>query len=309
MSSNYLDLLTLKSLYGPIKENPHEKKAKLVGQVMGESGLAKPALAYVMGRELSSAQDWDVQREGESKAALEGASELAQQEAVSVKEKRRFDSAKEVFEVFEKLSTNGRSAEAAEWLNANRDVTRLPRVESVNPTPVMTQVKFENGGWWGVDKHSQKIMVFEPAGGEAGDKANPQGQWRVATQDDLSSLSKYEQGPPKRSEVQRGNTKVTEEWDPKEKKWKEIGSGPAWKPGEEGTTTDFKNWLLMGGEKSGKSFAEYMADKLDPTGVKTVIKGKLDKKDKGKPPAANTKSKPTITPEEAKKELKRRGLI
>ena len=63
--------MSLRSLYAPIRENPHEKKAKIVGSMIPQSGLASPALGYVMGREMSNAEDWDTQRETEGKAAQE----------------------------------------------------------------------------------------------------------------------------------------------------------------------------------------------------------------------------------------------
>lgn len=61
--STITDAATLRSLYAPIRENPYEKKAKIIASVMPESGFAKPLLAYVMGKELSGAEGWDKERE------------------------------------------------------------------------------------------------------------------------------------------------------------------------------------------------------------------------------------------------------
>jgi len=72
MPTSNTDLaMSLRNLYAPIRENPYEKRAKIVGGMIPHTGLASPALGYVMGKEMSNAEDWDVQRETEGKAAQE----------------------------------------------------------------------------------------------------------------------------------------------------------------------------------------------------------------------------------------------
>lgn len=54
--------------------NPHERRIKATGAMMGDSGFAKPALAYVMGREMAGAEEWDKERgEAASRAAKDAA--------------------------------------------------------------------------------------------------------------------------------------------------------------------------------------------------------------------------------------------
>lgn len=74
-----LSLLTLRSLYAPIRENPHEKKAKTMAAMMPHSGFASPIMAGLAGRELSKAESWDVQREEDLKASQESAMKLYQE--------------------------------------------------------------------------------------------------------------------------------------------------------------------------------------------------------------------------------------
>lgn len=66
---------TLRSLYG--RENPHNKRAQVIGSVAENSGFAKPYMAYVMGQEMSKAEDWDKARDDEAQAAAESSSKQA----------------------------------------------------------------------------------------------------------------------------------------------------------------------------------------------------------------------------------------
>lgn len=67
MGLSDVNTATLRYLYGQSKENPNTQRAKLIGQVMPDSGYAKPFLAYAMGKEMASAGDWDANREQELK--------------------------------------------------------------------------------------------------------------------------------------------------------------------------------------------------------------------------------------------------
>jgi hypothetical protein len=49
----------LSALFG---ENPHDKRVKTTAAMMPQSGLAKPALAYVAGRDLGKGEEWDKER-------------------------------------------------------------------------------------------------------------------------------------------------------------------------------------------------------------------------------------------------------
>lgn len=72
--------MTMRSLYAPIRENPYEKRAKMLAPMMdqNQSGLAAPLLAYATGKEMAGAEEWDTQREEEGKAAQQSAMSMYQ---------------------------------------------------------------------------------------------------------------------------------------------------------------------------------------------------------------------------------------
>ena len=77
------DAATLRALYAPIRENPHDKKAKMIGSILPDSGFAKPFLAMAMGQEMANGEGWDANREKQASdaevASTRQAGEAAQQ--------------------------------------------------------------------------------------------------------------------------------------------------------------------------------------------------------------------------------------
>ena len=84
-----LDLMTLRSLYSPYRDNPHNTRLKLLEGVANESGLASPGIAYLQGREAAAGEDWETKREDEQRAAAEQAAEAGKIEAASAQEKTK----------------------------------------------------------------------------------------------------------------------------------------------------------------------------------------------------------------------------
>ncbi len=83
-----LETLALQNIYGRPRTNPHETRLKAVSGMMPSSGLAKPLLAMVAGRELSAAGEWDDQQEAAALESQKGAMQMLQEKtAMEAKQK------------------------------------------------------------------------------------------------------------------------------------------------------------------------------------------------------------------------------
>jgi|GEM_PF-6597258 len=92
-----LELMALQNIYGKARTNPHENRLKAVSGMMPESGLAKPLLALVAGKELAAAGEWDDQREA---SALEGQNSAMQM----LKEKRDMEQKQKNVDAYVKIA-------------------------------------------------------------------------------------------------------------------------------------------------------------------------------------------------------------
>lgn len=135
----------LSSVYGQ-RNNPHERRARVAGEVMGNSGFAKPALAYVMGQEMNQAGAWD-----EKQAALGQKKERRQQ----------------FFKTFDSLVKASKGDAVVFWNEMAAEALGASfKIEGVIDTPEMIGVKEmgESGKIWGFDKRTQQPMTFTPGG-------------------------------------------------------------------------------------------------------------------------------------------------
>lgn len=288
MATNYLDLLTMRSLYGTIRENPYEKKAKIMGQVMADSGLAKPLLAYTMGSELAKAEEWDQNREAESLESLRSTQAY-------IKDMADREAATKIMEQIIKIAKEDPVAATA-FLEAEAQGDN-PYMRKFAGIKISAPLK---DGWTTVQGgDGQAYQVYVPGLQDA--EGNPELMRKVVIPIGNPKPTKDE--APKTRTVRRGNLEVTEEWDSKSGTWKEVGRGPAWKPDtpneKEKRSTLYQEWLDAGGANSRwKTFEDYIDwVKGDPT--KDIIRQKFNKNKKvpeaGSKEAAPKASSPVDT--------------
>jgi len=268
MATNYLDLLTMRSLYGTIRENPYEKKAKIMGQVMADSGLAKPLLAYAMGSEMAKAEEWDQNREAESLESLRSTQAY-------IKDMADREAATKIMEQIIKIAKEDPVAATAfleaEAQGDNPYMRRLAGIKISSPITKEGWVTVQGGD-------GQAYQVYVPGLRDA--EGDPELMRKVVIPIGNPKPTKDE--PPKTRTVRRGNLEVTEEWDSKSGTWKEVGRGPAWKPDapneKEKRSTLYQEWLDAGGANSRwKTFEDYIDwVKGDPT--KDMIREKFKNK-------------------------------
>lgn len=86
-----LETLALQNIYGRPRTNPHETRLKAVSGMMPSSGLAKPLLAMVAGRELSAAGEWDDQQEAAALESQKGAMQMLQEKAAMEAKQKNVD--------------------------------------------------------------------------------------------------------------------------------------------------------------------------------------------------------------------------
>jgi len=214
------DASTLRSLFAPIKDNPNEKRAKMIGQVMKDSGFAKPFLAYAMGQEMAGSEEWDANREASANEA--------------------------------QAATTKQAGDAAAQEYAQKTFTNIVKVSEKDPIAATQMLKIESEQ--GDNKYLQKFK------GLTFNATTKDGWATVAASDGyvyhtyLPDLSKaIEGGPdsdiykktvvkigegkpqkaPETRTVQNGQNNVTQEWNGKE--WVEVGKGPKFSPNADGS--------------------------------------------------------------------------
>ena len=168
----------LSSLYSKyLFNNPARERASVLASTVssiprdryGYGSLAKIPMMYVLGKELGTAQRIDE----ENKTRLWG----------MLNEEQKRQRAKQFLDTFERLLKNPKTEgiaielwnrEAPDMLGINH------KIEAAYSTPEVTGVKFkEGGGWWGIDKRTGAIVVWE----------GPEKGWRAATEEDMRLFS------------------------------------------------------------------------------------------------------------------------
>jgi hypothetical protein len=274
------DAATLRSLYAPIRENPNARRAKMLTSMMDKSGYAAPMLAYVAGKEMAGAEAWDADREMKAEEAQAATTRQAGDAAAQQYAEKVMG---HIIRVSEK------DAVAA---------TQMLKVESESGgNPYMARFKGitfnapSKDGWATVAGPDGYVYHTYMPDLQAAVEAGPDSDLYKKTVIKIGEGKPTKQDPPKSREVQRGGMKVTEEWNEETKTWREIGKGPAWKPGEgEGKpptpTTSQKELEQINGERAAAgqpplSMEEYKADP-----IKQIVKEQLNKKKPAAPAKA-----------------------
>ena len=298
------DAATLRSLYAPIRENPNARRAKMLTGMMDKSGYAAPLLAYAAGKEMAGAEAWDADREMKAEEAQ--AATVSQ--AAAAADDSYFD---KMFGHILKMAQKQPGVAKVMLVNEiengnNKRFKSLPpaeKIASVWSDGAMGGISLKDGAIWGFDGADGTPKIWRPAAPGADGK--PTGSWEAPTQADLDAAIKpTKQDPPKSREVQRGGMKVTEEWNEETKTWREIGKGPAWKPGEgEGKpptpTTSQKELEQINRERAAAgqpplSMEEYKADPI----ITQIVKEQLNKKKPAAPAKAPAPPKGAAMPGE-----------
>jgi hypothetical protein len=214
------DAATLRALYAPIRENPREKRAKMLATVMPESGLAKPFLAMAMGQEMAGAEAWDADRESKADEAQVATTKQAGDAAA-------FDYAQKMLASVFKLAEKDAVA-ATQILKIESERGDNPYLKTYSGVTFNAPSKdgwATIGGGDGFVYHTYLPNLQEAI------EAGPDSDLYKKTVIRIGAGKPTKQDPPKSRTVQRGGVNVTEEWNEEAKTWTEIGKGPAWKPG------------------------------------------------------------------------------
>jgi len=189
------DLLTMKYLYSPNKDNPYERQAKLIGRLLQESGFAKPFLAYAMGKNLAQAQDYESKEEEAKNKLLDRALAEADAEKLSLKEKQRVEMLSKVFTTAKSALDMGSPELAVEIINGFSDVTGMKPITSIKREGKMLQFSVSNGRFYSLWQESPDklptIYVYKPEQGTNED-GSPKGKWVAAAKEDLDELRQDE---------------------------------------------------------------------------------------------------------------------
>lgn len=157
LSGDITTAMSLRALYAPIKENPYEKKAKMLAPLMdqNQSGLAAPLLALATGREMANAESWDVQREEEGKAAAQSTMAMYKQNMDQENASKIFGRVIDLAKLDPKAATEVMRKEA----ELNPALAPFKDLEILNST---------KEGWMEVKPGDGKAyMVYVPKLGEA----------------------------------------------------------------------------------------------------------------------------------------------
>lgn len=211
------DVATLRSLYG--RENPHNKRAQVIGSVAENSGFAKPYMAYLMGKELAAGEEWDANKESAS------AQQAQQQEASNLMS--------EAIKMAMDKETGPAAATA--WLtsmvkNFGDSNPYIAKMEGIGiPAPP------ENGWQAFSNNKTGEIRKVNIAGLlEAKKNGEDVSEESEAFKKNMIVISPGRKAAPKTRRYQKGGMEVSEEWDDSKGAWKEIGKGPKWSPNGNG---------------------------------------------------------------------------
>ena len=209
------------------RENPYEKKAKVAGAMMGQSGFAKPFLAYVLGKDTAAAQQWDNEKEQQIMDYMKN-------KVTTEEGKIKAERMAKLFTDIHNISNMNMTKEAKQDLL----VGRLNK-EGEDAEGLISADKFVSGIF--LDKKNLQIqfadkkdgskipIIIDTQNGFIG-TYNPDSPEKPVplTREQLDSLGKSPEAPKTRT-FQRGGIEVTEEFQP-DGTWKEIGRGPKWNP-------------------------------------------------------------------------------
>lgn len=211
------DVGTLRSIFG--RENPHNKRAQVIGSVAENSGFAKPYMAYLMGKEMAAGEEWDANKESAS------AQQAQQQEANNLMS--------EAIKMAMDKETGPAAATA--WLtsmvkNFGDSNPYIAKMEGIGiPAPP------ENGWQAFTNNKTGEIRKVNIAGLlEAKKNGEDVSEESEAFKKNMIVISPGRKAAPKTRRYQKGGMEVSEEWDESTGSWKEIGKGPKWSPNGNG---------------------------------------------------------------------------
>lgn len=210
--------------------NPAERRVLAASKVAENAGFAKPLIYATMGADMAEAEKWDQDQQSTIVSALSENVNMQRQQFET-------ESAHKVLNSIIKISEQD-PEEATQVLQiAAKQYPGLAMYAGVKFTAKTKDDWMHVAGGDGQQYAVSKTGLA----------------WMAQNQDKITDeiRGKYivpVGGPsnkaPQSRTVNRGGTEVTEEWDPEGKTWKQVASGPRWKPGEGGSSSkeDMKDY-------------------------------------------------------------------